>query len=113
VGVHEIRFLAFQNDKGTFQGQGAAASGFRLVARQNNPRFEPFEFQVAPGDTIQVTNTGSDRHTFTSVDEAFKEVEVAAGESEDWEKAAPFWQSYLGLKRYWDQRREGAPTTAA
>jgi phage terminase large subunit-like protein len=21
-----------------------------------------------------------------------------------WEKAAPLWQSYLGLKRYWDKR---------
>jgi glyoxylase-like metal-dependent hydrolase (beta-lactamase superfamily II) len=23
-----------------------------------------------------------------------------------WEKAAPFWQSYLGLRRYWDKKRE-------
>jgi glyoxylase-like metal-dependent hydrolase (beta-lactamase superfamily II) len=30
----------------------------------------------------------------------------AEGESEAdvWEKAAPFWQSYAGLKRYWDKR---------
>lgn len=25
---------------------------------------------------------------------------------ERWEKAAPLWQSYLGLKRYWDKRAE-------
>ena len=30
----------------------------------------------------------------------------AEGESKaaPWDKAAPFWQSYLGLKRYWDKR---------
>ncbi len=25
-----------------------------------------------------------------------------------WEEAAPFWQSYAGLKRYWDKKREAA-----
>jgi glyoxylase-like metal-dependent hydrolase (beta-lactamase superfamily II) len=27
---------------------------------------------------------------------------------EPWEKAAPLWQSYAGLRRYWDKRREAA-----
>ena len=24
-----------------------------------------------------------------------------------WERAAPLWQSYLGIKRYWDKRNHG------
>jgi glyoxylase-like metal-dependent hydrolase (beta-lactamase superfamily II) len=27
---------------------------------------------------------------------------------EPWERAAPLWQSYAGLRRYWDKRREAA-----
>ena len=26
-----------------------------------------------------------------------------------WEKAAPLWQSYLGLRRYWDKRAQAVP----
>jgi glyoxylase-like metal-dependent hydrolase (beta-lactamase superfamily II) len=31
---------------------------------------------------------------------------AVAGEADLWERAAPLWQSYLGMKRYWDKRRE-------
>jgi glyoxylase-like metal-dependent hydrolase (beta-lactamase superfamily II) len=36
--------------------------------------------------------------------------ELAADEQEvePWEKAAPLWQSYAGLRRYWEKRREAA-----
>jgi glyoxylase-like metal-dependent hydrolase (beta-lactamase superfamily II) len=36
--------------------------------------------------------------------------DLAADEDdlESWEKAAPLWQSYAGLRRYWDKRREAA-----
>jgi glyoxylase-like metal-dependent hydrolase (beta-lactamase superfamily II) len=36
--------------------------------------------------------------------------DLAADEDdlEPWEKAAPLWQSYAGLVRYWDKRREAA-----
>jgi hypothetical protein len=27
-------------------------------------------------------------------------------ETETWERAAPLWQSYLGLRRYWDKRAQ-------
>ena len=30
----------------------------------------------------------------------------AQADIEAYEKAGPLWQSYLGLKRYWDKRRE-------
>jgi glyoxylase-like metal-dependent hydrolase (beta-lactamase superfamily II) len=33
-------------------------------------------------------------------------VERVADDPVVWEKAAPFWQSYLGLRRYWDKRAE-------
>jgi glyoxylase-like metal-dependent hydrolase (beta-lactamase superfamily II) len=40
---------------------------------------------------------------------ARRELESAVGdEAELWERAAPLWQSYLGLKRYWDKRLEAA-----
>jgi glyoxylase-like metal-dependent hydrolase (beta-lactamase superfamily II) len=31
---------------------------------------------------------------------------AVGGEADLWERAAPLWQSYLGMKRYWDKRRE-------
>jgi hypothetical protein len=30
------------------------------------------------------------------------------GDAEAYARAMPFWQSYAGLKRYWDKRREAA-----
>jgi glyoxylase-like metal-dependent hydrolase (beta-lactamase superfamily II) len=33
---------------------------------------------------------------------------VGEEEAEIWERAGPLWQSYAGLKRYWDKRREAA-----
>ena len=32
--------------------------------------------------------------------------DVAPDEADTWERAAPLWQSYAGMKRYWDKRRE-------
>jgi glyoxylase-like metal-dependent hydrolase (beta-lactamase superfamily II) len=38
---------------------------------------------------------------------ARRDLETAVGaEAERWERAAPLWQSYAGMKRYWDKRRE-------
>jgi glyoxylase-like metal-dependent hydrolase (beta-lactamase superfamily II) len=34
------------------------------------------------------------------------EAAVGAEEADLWEQAAPLWQSYAGMKRYWDKRRE-------
>jgi glyoxylase-like metal-dependent hydrolase (beta-lactamase superfamily II) len=37
------------------------------------------------------------------------DLEAAVGSDADrWERAAPLWQSYAGMKRYWDKRREAA-----
>jgi glyoxylase-like metal-dependent hydrolase (beta-lactamase superfamily II) len=36
------------------------------------------------------------------------ELEADEHDREPWERAAPLWQSYAGLKRYWDRRREAA-----
>jgi hypothetical protein len=41
---------------------------------------------------------------------ARRDLETAVGgEADLWERAAPLWQSYLGMKRYWDKRRASAP----
>jgi glyoxylase-like metal-dependent hydrolase (beta-lactamase superfamily II) len=38
---------------------------------------------------------------------ARRDLENAVGEEADrWERAAPLWQSYAGMRRYWDKRRE-------
>lgn len=34
---------------------------------------------------------------------------VGDEEAETWVRAAPFWQSYAGMKRYWEKRREAGP----
>jgi glyoxylase-like metal-dependent hydrolase (beta-lactamase superfamily II) len=40
---------------------------------------------------------------------ARKDLEAAVGDEADlWVRAGPFWQSYAGMKRYWDKRREAA-----
>ncbi len=40
---------------------------------------------------------------------AHRDLEAAVGdEAEHWERAAPLWQSYVGMKRYWDKRIQSA-----
>jgi glyoxylase-like metal-dependent hydrolase (beta-lactamase superfamily II) len=43
------------------------------------------------------------------IDAARRNLVAAVGDEADrWERAGPLWQSYLGMKRYWDKRREAA-----
>lgn len=61
----------------------APAEAARVAATDTNlydNRFEPFELTVAPGEAVEVANTGNDRHTFTSVQGAWQEVDLAPGE---------------------------------
>jgi glyoxylase-like metal-dependent hydrolase (beta-lactamase superfamily II) len=40
---------------------------------------------------------------------ARRDLEAAVGDEAGlWERAAPLWQSYLGMKRYWDKKNEAA-----
>ena len=41
---------------------------------------------------------------------ARSDLEAAVGEDEAtvWQRAAPLWQSYVGMKRYWDKKAPGA-----
>jgi len=40
---------------------------------------------------------------------ARRDLEAAVGdEARYWERAAPLWQSYVGMKRYWDKKSEAA-----
>ncbi len=48
---------------------------------------------------------GMSEEEFVGVCRAELETQARA-DIEAYEKAAPLWQSYLGLKRYWDKRRE-------
>ena len=50
----------------------------------------------------QRVRQGMDEEEFVAAARADLEEEV--GDAPYYERAAPFWQSYLGLKRYWDKR---------
>ncbi len=50
---------------------------------------------------------GLDEEAWVSA--ARRDLEAAVGDEADvWVHAAPLWQSYVGMKRYWDKRREAA-----
>ena len=40
-----------------------------------------------------------------------RKADLPPEEAEEYDRAMPFWQSYQGLKRYWDTRGEGARLT--
>jgi glyoxylase-like metal-dependent hydrolase (beta-lactamase superfamily II) len=44
------------------------------------------------------------------IDAVRRDLEAAVGEEEagHWERAAPLWQSYVGMRRYWDKKAERA-----
>lgn len=63
-----------------------------------DPRFEPANVTAPAGSTLRIQNTGSDRHTFTSVDGAWEEVDLASGVSAD--LAAPPPGTYRFYCRY-------------
>ena len=56
----------------------------------------------------QRVRQGMDEDDF--VEAAREDLELAEGDDEApyYERAAPFWQSYLGLRRYWDKQLEPA-----
>lgn len=47
---------------------------------------------------------GADEEEFVAATRAELEEAVGEEEAELWELAAPLWQSYAGLRRYWDKR---------
>ncbi|HKP19704.1 MAG TPA: MBL fold metallo-hydrolase [Gaiellaceae bacterium] len=50
---------------------------------------------------------GLDEETWVGA--ARRDLETAVGaDAGHWERAAPLWQSYAGMKRYWDKRRAAA-----
>lgn len=50
---------------------------------------------------------GLDEHTWIGAARADLAAAVGA-DADHWERAAPLWQSYAGMKRYWDKRRAAA-----
>jgi glyoxylase-like metal-dependent hydrolase (beta-lactamase superfamily II) len=49
---------------------------------------------------------GLDEQTWTGAAKRDLAVVVGDEEADHWERAAPLWQSYLGMKRYWDKQAE-------
>ncbi len=47
------------------------------------------------------------------VDAARRDIAARVPEDPDsWQRAAPFWQSYRGIERYWTKKREAEAATA-
>ncbi len=60
------------------------------------------------GLTAWASRDGLDEEEW--IGEARRELEAAVGrdEADRWERAAPLWQSYAGMRRYWDKRQQAA-----
>jgi glyoxylase-like metal-dependent hydrolase (beta-lactamase superfamily II) len=51
---------------------------------------------------------GLDQEAWVAAARRDLEDRVGEVEADHWERAAPLWQSYLGMKRYWDKKAEAA-----
>jgi glyoxylase-like metal-dependent hydrolase (beta-lactamase superfamily II) len=47
------------------------------------------------------------------VDAAREDIEARVPDPDTWQRAAPFWQSYRGIERYWRKRREAGAAAIA
>jgi glyoxylase-like metal-dependent hydrolase (beta-lactamase superfamily II) len=90
------------------------------IERRDPARLALIHYGVAddPADHLQRMRAELDRwaervRTGMSEDEFVEAcrqdlISSAAADAAYYERAAPFWQSFQGLKRYWDKRREAA-----
>ncbi len=84
------------------------------IARRDPQRLALIHFGVADDVTRHLAEMRTRLHEWAERvrdGAGEEEFEAAAArdlgaESEEYEQAMPFWQSYAGLKRYWDKRRE-------
>ena len=51
---------------------------------------------------------GLDQETWVAAARHDLEAAVGEDEADHWERAGPLWQSYLGMKRYWDKKQQPA-----
>jgi glyoxylase-like metal-dependent hydrolase (beta-lactamase superfamily II) len=57
---------------------------------------------------VERVGAGLDAERFSEAARGDLRAESEAGAVADYERAMPFWQSFAGLRRYWDKQREAA-----
>jgi glyoxylase-like metal-dependent hydrolase (beta-lactamase superfamily II) len=90
------------------------------IERRRPARLALIHFGVFDDVPRHLAELGEGLHEWTGwVEESIAEDEFSRrvrerlaadgrGDAEAYARAMPFWQSYAGLKRYWDKRREAA-----
>ncbi|MBW3593112.1 MAG: MBL fold metallo-hydrolase [Actinobacteria bacterium] len=61
---------------------------------------------------VERVGAGASEEDFVAAAEREIETEAAPETREAYRQAAPAWQSYAGLRRYWDKKRPGAGSTS-
>ena len=92
---------------------------FEEIERRRPERLALIHFGVAESPSEHLALVRAELERWASREEldqdawiaaARKPLVAAVGEDEagHWERAAPLWQSYVGMRRYWDKRAESA-----
>jgi glyoxylase-like metal-dependent hydrolase (beta-lactamase superfamily II) len=93
---------------------------FEEIERRQPERLALIHFGVADSPSEHLALARAELNTWSSrceqglddqawVTAARRDLRDAVGDDADvWERAAPLWQSYAGLRRYWDKRLESA-----
>ena len=90
---------------------------FEAIERRRPERLALTHFGVAESPSEHLAMARAELERWASREEldqdawiaaARKPLVAAVGENEagHWERAAPLWQSYIGMRRYWDKRRQ-------
>jgi glyoxylase-like metal-dependent hydrolase (beta-lactamase superfamily II) len=88
---------------------------FEEIERRQPARLALIHFGVADSPSEHLALVRAELATWTERGErlgeadwvaaARRDLEAAVGDEADlWERAAPLWQSYLGMRRYWDKK---------
>jgi glyoxylase-like metal-dependent hydrolase (beta-lactamase superfamily II) len=92
---------------------------FEEIERRQPERLALTHFGIAEDVSLHLTLVRAELERWASRDELDQDewveavrgpLAAAVGEEEagHWERAAPLWQSYVGMKRYWTKRAEAA-----
>jgi glyoxylase-like metal-dependent hydrolase (beta-lactamase superfamily II) len=92
---------------------------FEEIERRQPERLALIHFGVAESPSEHLALVRAELERWASREDLAQEVWIAAarrplvaavGEDEagHWERAAPLWQSYVGMRRYWDKRQQPA-----
>ena len=90
---------------------------FEEIERRQPERLALIHFGVAESPSEHLALVRAELERWASREELDQDAWIAAAreplvaaigedEADHWERAAPLWQSYVGMRRYWDKRRQ-------